>query len=67
MVWGKYGMKYRAIRIWVVFFSHSEGENAFSRRFFFFKKRAEKFLKERREFWKDEDVYVGMGYDNLWF
>lgn len=67
MVWGKYGMKYRAIRIWVVYFRDTETGVAFSRRYFFFKKRAEKFMKERREVWKDEKhTYVDMSYDNLW-
>ena len=61
-------MKYRAIRIWVVYFKDTETNEIFCRRFFFFKKRAEKFMKERQEDWKDEkNVCVSMSYDNLWF
>lgn len=60
-------MKYRAIRIWVVDFKDTETSEILFRRYFFFKKRAEKFLEERREEWKDEkNVYVDMTYDNLW-
>lgn len=61
-------IKYRAIRIWVVYFKDTETNGIFSRRFFFFKKRTEKFMKERQEDWKDEkNVCVSMSYDNLWF
>lgn len=60
-------MKYRAIRIWVVYFRNMEKGVAFSRKYFLFKRRAEKFMKKRQETWKDEKhIRVDMDYDDLW-
>lgn len=60
MVRGKYGMEYRAIRIWIVTFFASENGLPFLQKRFFFRRRAERLIKQRHDAWKDYDEYEGV-------
>ena len=63
-------MKYRSIRIWVVKFFFGESDKPFLECFFFFRRRAEKFAKERSmswvEFEEGKQVKVQVKMKRLW-
>lgn len=63
-------MKFRAIRIWTVRFFFGDSKKPFIESFFFFKCRAEAFMKERSssfvKFDEDKQIKVQMKMERLW-
>ena len=63
-------MKFRSIRIWTVKFFFGENNKPFRERFFLFRRRAEAFANERREYWAEfeegKQIKVQMKMERLW-
>ena len=63
-------MKFRSIRIWTVKFFFGENNKPFLERFFLFRRRAEAFANERREYWAEfeegKQIKIQVKMKRLW-